>query len=274
MGDIASDYTACIMQGTYADTTSILPSLGCSICGGKSLAVTTVLCSLVQPFERSSVIIVSYRQSYEFVFQLTANCLIRGQSKKGLQCTAFCSTLGKAVNMENNINGDRISTLPNTRVNGDDKSALAAELSSSYDMDSKSFVQAPIAIVGMACRLPGHCASPDDFWNFMMSGGVASNTPPPNRFNLSGHFDSSRKPHTMKTPGAMFMEDVDPADFDAQFFSINNSDAIAMDPQQRNLMEVTYECLENAGMPIEKLSGQRVGCLVGASAVGLCFLVS
>lgn len=72
----------------------------------------------------------------------------------------------------------------------------------------------------------------------------------------------------MKTPGTMFAEDVDPADFDAPFFGINYSEACSMDPQQRQLMEVSYECLENAGIPLEKLSGQRVGCLAVASAVG------
>ncbi|GAP86891.1 putative acyl transferase acyl hydrolase lysophospholipase [Rosellinia necatrix] len=127
--------------------------------------------------------------------------------------------------------------------------------------------QTPIAVVGMACRLPGHCKSPNDLWDFMMRGGIASNETPKTRFNLSGHFDSSRKPYTMKTPGGMFMEEVDPQDFDAQFFNINYSEACSMDPQQRNLLEVAYECLENAGVPIESLSGQRVGCLVGASAV-------
>lgn len=133
---------------------------------------------------------------------------------------------------------------------------------------TKMRTQVPIAIVGMACRLPGHCKNPKDLWDFMMQGKVAANEPPATRFNLSGHFDSSRKPYTMKTPGAMFMEDVDPADFDAQFFNINFADAKSMDPQQRGLMEVTYECLENAGIPIETLEGCRVGCLVGASAVG------
>ncbi|CAG8983999.1 hypothetical protein HYALB_00009008 [Hymenoscyphus albidus] len=136
-----------------------------------------------------------------------------------------------------------------------------------HDSSIGNFSHNPIAIIGMACRLPGHCSSPKDLWDFMMSGGVASNEPPRNRFNLPGHFDASRKPYTMKTPGAMFIEDVDPADFDAGFFNINQTDATAMDPQQRNLLEVTYECLENSGMPVEKLSGQRVGCLIGASAV-------
>ncbi|KAI5862010.1 reducing type I polyketide synthase [Durotheca rogersii] len=119
----------------------------------------------------------------------------------------------------------------------------------------------------MACRLPGHCHTPKALWDFMKAGGIAKNDVPKSRFSLDGHYDGSKKPYTMKTPGGMFLEDVDPADFDAQFFNINHMDASSMDPQQRNLMEVAYECLENAGVPIESLSGKRVGCLVGASAV-------
>lgn len=133
---------------------------------------------------------------------------------------------------------------------------------------AKGYIQAPIAIVGMACRLPGHCQTPQHLWDFMMQEGVATNEPPESRFNLSGHYDGSQKPYTMKTRGAMFMEDVDPSDFDAQFFNVNYSDACSMDPQQRVLMEVAYECLETAGIPIESLRGKRVGCIVGASATG------
>lgn len=128
--------------------------------------------------------------------------------------------------------------------------------------------QSPIAIVGLACRLPGHVHTPKDLWDLMARGGVAETKPPSTRFNLDGHYDGSKKPFTMKTPGAMFLEDVDPADFDAQFFNINHMDASSMDPQQRILMEVAYECLENAGIPVESLGGKRIGCLVGASAVG------
>ncbi|EMR67746.1 putative polyketide synthase protein [Eutypa lata UCREL1] len=69
----------------------------------------------------------------------------------------------------------------------------------------------------------------------------------------------------MKTLGTMFAEDVDPADFDAPFFGINYLEACSMDLQQRQLMEVSYECLENAGIPLEKLSGQRVGISVDAA---------
>lgn len=72
----------------------------------------------------------------------------------------------------------------------------------------------------------------------------------------------------MRSPGGMFLEDVDPQDFDAQFFDISRTDAIAMDPQQRQLLEVVYECLENAGLTLEDLDGAPVGCFVGSYAVG------
>ncbi|KAK8081384.1 hypothetical protein PG996_000165 [Apiospora saccharicola] len=129
-----------------------------------------------------------------------------------------------------------------------------------------NYVQTPIAVIGMSCRLPGHIMTPKSFWDFMIASRVASNEPPESRFSLAGHYDGSHKPYTMKTPGAMFM-DVDPSDFDAGFFGVNHMDASSMDPQQRQLMEVAYECLENAGIPLEKLSGARVGCLVGANTV-------
>lgn len=128
--------------------------------------------------------------------------------------------------------------------------------------------QVPIAVVGMACRLPGHSNSPKALWDFIARGGIAENRPPASRFNLDGHFDKHRRPRTMKSPGGMFMEDVDPEVFDGGFFNMSPVDCTAMDPQQRQLLEVTYECLENAGLPLDTISGQAIGCLVGANAVG------
>ncbi|KAI1122424.1 PKSKA1 [Nemania abortiva] len=127
--------------------------------------------------------------------------------------------------------------------------------------------QVAVAIIGMSCRLPGHNNSPTELWNFLKQGGIAKNEPPASRFNLAGHHDKHRRPRTMKSPGGMFMEDVDPAVFDAQFFNMSRLDAIAADPQQRQLLEVTYECLENAGIPLEIISEKSVGCLVGTNIV-------
>lgn len=51
--------------------------------------------------------------------------------------------------------------------------------------------------------------------------------------------------------------------FDNSLFGINNLEAASMDPQQRKLLEVVFECLENAGVPLEKASGSNTGCYVG-----------
>ncbi|KAI1083471.1 PKSKA1 [Whalleya microplaca] len=127
--------------------------------------------------------------------------------------------------------------------------------------------QVPVAVVGMGCRLPGHSKSPTALWDFLQKGGVAKNEPPPSRFRLAGHYDKSGRPRTMKSPGGMFMEDVDPAVFDGQFFNISRADCMAMDPQQRQLLEVTYECLENSGITLEILSGTRTGIIVGVNFI-------
>jgi acyl transferase domain-containing protein len=131
-----------------------------------------------------------------------------------------------------------------------------------------TYRQDPVAVIGLACRLPGNCNSPTALWEFLEQGGVARNEAPESRFNLRAHHDGSRKPKTMRSPGGMFLEDIDPEDFDAQFFGVSHVDAIAMDPQQRQLLEVVYESLENAGVSLEALDGKPIGCFVGSYAVG------
>ncbi|KAJ6022991.1 hypothetical protein N7460_013386 [Penicillium canescens] len=123
----------------------------------------------------------------------------------------------------------------------------------------------PIAIVSAACRLPGHVNNPHKLWELLQSGGTAvSNEVPKSRFSSEGHFDGSGRPGTMKALSGMFIENIDPAAFDASFFNLTRDDAIAMEPQQRQLLEVVYECFENGGIPIEEVSGKQIGCYVGS----------
>ncbi|KAF5844025.1 hypothetical protein GGP41_009349 [Bipolaris sorokiniana] len=150
--------------------------------------------------------------------------------------------------------------------------SIATSLCSSEDGNdivvpaaSQERLQTPVAVVGMGCRLPGHSKSPTALWDLLQRGGIAENTPPESRFNLAGHYDGTGRARTMKSPGGMFMEYVDPAVFDGHFFSISRADCVAMDPQQRQLLEVAYEALENGGIPLEKISGTRTGVIVGNS---------
>ncbi|CAJ2514330.1 Uu.00g024490.m01.CDS01 [Anthostomella pinea] len=134
-------------------------------------------------------------------------------------------------------------------------------------MAKTQFQQEPMAIIGFACRLPGGNNSPQKLWSFLEDGGIAPNTVPPSRFNFAGHWDGSHKPGTMRPAGGMFLSDtVDLARFDAGFFEVSGADATAMDPNQRQMLEVVYEGLENAGIPLEKLNGEPVACYVGSYA--------
>ncbi|KAF2679551.1 polyketide synthase [Lentithecium fluviatile CBS 122367] len=125
--------------------------------------------------------------------------------------------------------------------------------------------QEPLAVIGFACRLPGSCNNPKAFWDFLERGGIASQNTPATRFDISTHYDGSRKDHTMASPGGMFI-DANPADIDASFFKLSRTEAMAMDPQQRQLLEVVYEGLENSGMTLEMLDGAPVGCFVASYA--------
>ena len=129
-----------------------------------------------------------------------------------------------------------------------------------------SHVQDPIAIVSMACRLPDECHTPHTFWKFLEQGKIAINTPPETRYSLNTHYDGSLKPQTMASPGGMFLQNVDPRDIDAQFFRLSGVEASSMDPQQRQLLEVVYEGLENGGIPLEQIDGADVGCFVSSFA--------
>ncbi|OKL56909.1 hypothetical protein UA08_07744 [Talaromyces atroroseus] len=121
----------------------------------------------------------------------------------------------------------------------------------------------PIAIVGMACRYPGEGSSPAGFWNMISNARTAHRTIPKSRFNADAwyHPDPDRK-------GAMgvksgFFIDEDPSRFDAPFFSVTAKEASTMDPMHRWILEVTYEALENAGIPMTSLPGSDTGCFVG-----------
>lgn len=128
------------------------------------------------------------------------------------------------------------------------------------------YKQEPIAIIGLACRLPGGNNSPHKLWEFLERGDIASRSVPGMRFNFKGHYDGSHKPKTMRQCGGMFLGDVDLADFDAGFFEVGGTEALSMDPNQKQMLEVVYEGLENAGLTLEKLENQPVGCFVGSYA--------
>ncbi|KAI2959036.1 hypothetical protein CBS147322_1358 [Aspergillus niger] len=119
--------------------------------------------------------------------------------------------------------------------------------------------QAPIAIVGMSCRLPGQVRTLDDFWTLISRGRDAWGPIPSDRMSSAAYYhpDPQRKGCFNPKGGYYLQEDF--SQFDAPFFHITQQEAIAMDPQQRLLLECAYEALENAGFPQQATAGSRMG---------------
>ncbi|KAK8135399.1 PKSKA1 [Apiospora sp. TS-2023a] len=165
-------------------------------------------------------------------------------------------------------NGTPNGTTPNgLKHNGTSNGTTTNGINGHTPSTTPAATQTPVAVIGLACRLPGKSNSPEALWKFLLDGGVADPTPPEHRYNFSTHYDGSQRPGTMPSPGGMLLRDVNLTAFDASFFNIGHAEAAVMDPQQRQLLEVTYECLENSGVPLEKLRGTRAGCVVANNAV-------
>ncbi|KZF20978.1 hypothetical protein L228DRAFT_284065 [Xylona heveae TC161] len=122
----------------------------------------------------------------------------------------------------------------------------------------------PIAIVGMACRLPGEATNPDKLWDLCAKKEAAWSEVPKDRMNIDAfyHPDGERAGNTNARGGHFLKQDV--AAFDASFFSIPPTEAKSIDPQQRILMECVYEAMENGGMTMEDFAGSDTSCYVGS----------
>jgi len=132
----------------------------------------------------------------------------------------------------------------------------------------------PIAIVGMGCRFPGGASSPQAFWELLANGVDAVCDVPADRWDWRRFYDPDPdKPGKVYVNrGAFLRETV--TGFDPTFFGISPREAAAIDPQQRLLMEVTYEAVEDAGLRLEDLRGSATGVFIGAFALDQKLLLS
>ena len=120
----------------------------------------------------------------------------------------------------------------------------------------------PIAIVGMACRLPG-ANNPQAFWELLQHGRDAVATIPPERWAqapLMRPADGSAA--VVHHAGVLAQVD----QFDADFFGIPGREAALLDPQQRLVLEVVWEALEDAGIPPTRLRGSDTGVFMGTTS--------
>ena len=122
-----------------------------------------------------------------------------------------------------------------------------------------------MAVIGMACRFPGGCDTPEAYWELLAGGRNAVTEIPADRWDkdILSH-PSKRVPGRSYTFAAGVLDDI--RGFDAAFFGISRREADAMDPQQRLLLEMAWEAIESGGQIPSRLEGRNCAVYVGISS--------
>ncbi|UNI24086.1 Type I Iterative PKS [Purpureocillium takamizusanense] len=121
-----------------------------------------------------------------------------------------------------------------------------------------------IAVIGLGLRFPGDASSPERLWDVLAEGKSQWSEIPQDRLNIDGYYHpSGDREGSISFRGAHFLKG-DVAAFDAPFFSVAAEEAKAVDPQQRILLEVSYEAIENAGLRKEDVDGSDTAVYVGS----------
>ncbi|TPX06876.1 uncharacterized protein E0L32_002372 [Thyridium curvatum] len=122
----------------------------------------------------------------------------------------------------------------------------------------------PIAIIGAGCRFSGSSDRPSKLWDLLKQPTDVAQEIPSDRFNVDTFWHPvGARGGSTNVKEAYFISDRNVRHFDAQFFSMHPSEADAIDPQHRHLLEVVYEGLEDAGLTLESLHGSNTAVFVG-----------
>lgn len=124
------------------------------------------------------------------------------------------------------------------------------------------YTEKDIAIVGIGCRFPGSSNSVEEFWELIKNGRDALVDIPEDRWSIKEFYNENKEAlgKTQSKKGG-FIDSFD--EFDAKFFGINAREAEEMDPQQRQMLEIVWEALEDAGIKPVAINGSKTGVFIG-----------
>ncbi|UPT23220.1 type I polyketide synthase [Thermobifida alba] len=114
-------------------------------------------------------------------------------------------------------------------------------------------ISEPVAVLGMGLRLPPDVESPEELWSLLVEGREAVGWIGPNPDGRRGGHHRWRR--------AARLDEID--SFDSAFFGMTPDEADRLDPQQRLVLEASWEALEDAGLPADRLRGSATGVYMG-----------
>ncbi|EFQ96996.1 fatty acid synthase S-acetyltransferase [Nannizzia gypsea CBS 118893] len=177
------------------------------------------------------------------------------------------------INDNSNIDGQNVTMglkLNGASTNGHSTNGMHAE-GISTDTNGLNGISAdavhyngqiPIAICGMACRLPGGLTTPEELWDFLLAKKDGRCRVPESRYNINSYYSDAKQPGTVSTECGYFLdESVDVGALDMSFFTMTRTEVERADPQQRLMLEVAREAFEDAG--VTNWRGKTIGTYIG-----------
>lgn len=133
-----------------------------------------------------------------------------------------------------------------------------------HPIHSRNLANEDVAIVGMACRMPG-ANDVSEFWQLLKSGKSAVGEIPSKRFDWRQYYTQERpKADQIVSKWGAFIDDIE--GFDPYFFNISDREARVMSPEQRLWLMTSWQALADAGFAERDVNGRSVGVFVGARA--------
>lgn len=130
-----------------------------------------------------------------------------------------------------------------------------------------------VAVVGIGCRFPGGVSTLTELRSLLENKRDALGELPFERFDVTRYFSAEQTtPGTLYAPRCGTVGDV--RLFDGRFWGMSSKEAESLDPQQRMILEMTWEAFEDAGIPPSKMAHSDTAVFIGAASADMAIVHS